>query len=138
MQIEMTPEKRAELDRVNTEVNKRVKPVTDQVQYGKPEYWEVADKAGDCEDYALAKWKELIALDWPREACDIVICKVLRTGEYHAVLVAHGIEGDLILDNLNDSVTEFSAPHPYTWMMTSTNGSLAKDSWHWIGARTAI
>ena len=38
--------------RINSDVNASVKYKTDLGQYGVPEFWTVAGKYGDCEDYA--------------------------------------------------------------------------------------
>ena len=47
-------------ERINRDVNASVKYKTDLGQYNVPEFWTVAGKYGDCEDYALLKRKMLI------------------------------------------------------------------------------
>lgn len=128
MRVELTDAKAEQLGRVNAKMNSRIKGVSDKSQYGVAEYWEIADRAGDCEDYALAKLKDLRSLAWPKDALDIAVCKISSTGEYHAVLVVHTDKGDLVLDNLRDRVDLWSDLHDYQWIMVSVGGNL-KD-WH--------
>lgn len=123
MQVELTPDRRAELDKVNVTINGRVRGVTDQEQYGVPEYWEAAVTAGDCEDYALAKRQALRDLGWPAESMDIAVCRILKTGENHAVLVAHTSGGDYVLDNLRNDVERWDDLRDYDWLMVSVDGS---------------
>ena len=85
------------LQRVMTLVQENNSYVTDQQNYGVPEYWEYAKGKGDCEDYALAMMKMLRDRGWPIASLDIGICMLQGGG--HAVLVAHTEHGDYILDN---------------------------------------
>lgn len=89
--------------RVNREVNTRVNYVADQTQYGEPELWREAVTAGDCEDYALAKFAALRVAGlnlWRLR----LACVFVETGEYHAVLVVACEDGDWVLDNRFDEV----------------------------------
>ncbi|MCH9050004.1 MAG: transglutaminase-like cysteine peptidase, partial [Proteobacteria bacterium] len=64
--VELTPERRGELERVQSDVNRRITSVEDIDQYGWREHWTYPDTgAGDCEDYALEKRRQLIAGGWP-------------------------------------------------------------------------
>ena len=40
---------------IHSKVNLNTEYRTDLKQYGVPEFWEMAGKFGDCEDYALSK-----------------------------------------------------------------------------------
>ena len=92
------------LRQVNNYINRRVRPMTDQEIYNRPEVWEYPeDNRGDCEDYVLLKKRYLEALGFPAEA--LLITVVLdEKGDGHAVLLAHTNRGDLVLDNRRDEV----------------------------------
>ena len=57
MRFQPTPERLSELDEVNRNVNRAIKPATDMEIYGVSEYWTLPTDRGDCEDYALLKRK---------------------------------------------------------------------------------
>ena len=89
---------------VNLEINRAIRPLNDIDIYGRDEVWAYPDiGAGDCEDYALLKRRELnragISLS------NLLITVVRKPdGEGHAVLTVRTDRGDLILDNLRDDV----------------------------------
>lgn len=90
-------------DRVNREVNRRVRPVSDQAQYGKIEHWTLPGSRGDCEDYALEKKRVLMQSGVRGE--QLLLTTVLdRRGDAHAVLVLRSGSGDFVLDNLTDRI----------------------------------
>ena len=71
---------------VNADVNQRIKPVTDDELYGQSEFWAYPVDAGDCEDYALLKRRELLARGFSE--ADLLIAVARRyDGSGHAVLV---------------------------------------------------
>lgn len=98
-----------QIDRINRRINAATHYRTDLDLYGRAEFWEVAQGAGDCEDYALAKRAALIAEGFPAE--DLRLATVfseteggrqrMEAGQMgdHAVLIAATPEGDYILDN---------------------------------------
>lgn len=97
----------AEIDlarQINLSVNRRVRSLTDEAQYRKPELWALPTaRGGDCEDFALLKKRELMARGLAPE--NLLITTVLdRKRESHAVLVLRTVRGDLVLDNLTDRV----------------------------------
>ena len=47
-------------ERINSDVNARVTYKSDLEQFDTPEFWTMAGKFGDCEDYALAKRSALL------------------------------------------------------------------------------
>lgn len=83
---------------VNAGVNQAVVPVTDQELYQVAEFWTYPNGYGDCEDYALAKRRELINAGWPASTLLISVVKQAN-GEGHAVLLVRTDRGDLVLDN---------------------------------------
>src|SRR5207253_11040647 len=63
----LTPEIWATLNRVNREVNRAIKPLTDRDHWGVVDRWDFAeDGYGDCEDYQLVKRRQLVELGLPR------------------------------------------------------------------------
>ena len=102
--IRLTPTNWDLLRQVNSYINHRIRPVSDQVIYNRPEVWEYPeDNRGDCEDYVLLKKRYLEALGFPSEA--LLIAVVLdENGKGHAVLLARTGRGDLVLDNRRDDI----------------------------------
>lgn len=99
----LSEEFRARLATLTSTVNKAVKPVSDKDLYGKDEFWTYPDKAGDCEEYVLEKRRILMQEGIsPSNLLITVVRKPDREG--HAVLTVRTDAGDLVLDNLNDSV----------------------------------
>ena len=99
------------MDRIsalNLEINRSVRPLNDIDIYGRDEVWAYPDiGAGDCEDYALLKRRELnragISLS------NLLITVVRKPdGEGHAVLTVRTDRGDLVLDNLTTTVKLWS------------------------------
>ena len=84
-------------ERINRDVNASVKYKTDLGQYGVPEFWTVANKFGDCEDYALLKRKMLIDAGFDRDKIHLCTCFVGDAG--HCVLLVETDRGNYILDN---------------------------------------
>ena len=108
---EPSPELLDLVDRVQREVNAKVRPLAEPP--GR-DLWQVAVGSGDCEDYALAKQAELRAAGVPAGATRLVTARI-ASGEMHAVLAVETRRGTLILDNLNPGpvpVRELA----YTWL----------------------
>jgi predicted transglutaminase-like cysteine proteinase len=100
----LTPDTWMQLIAIDTTVNRTIRDISDQDQYGRPEVWAYPDSGeGDCEDFALLKRRDLMARGWPASA--LLMTVVIRAnGEGHAVLTVLTDRGDLILDNLTDKV----------------------------------
>ncbi len=90
--------------RVNLSVNRTVREVSDNRQYRVSEHWALPTRrGGDCEDFALLKKKNLMALGVPAEK--LLIATVLdRKRRPHAVLVMRTAGGDFVLDNLTNKI----------------------------------
>jgi predicted transglutaminase-like cysteine proteinase len=102
--IEMTSDNFETLARVNSRVNREIKPVSDQKHFGRVNNWVYpTDGKGDCKAYALVKQRKLIAAGFPREALLITIVWT-KENQGHAVLMARTNKGDYILDNLSPKV----------------------------------
>ena len=76
---------RAQLEHVQQQVDHQVAFQSDQDHFGVAEYWEPADKTGDCEDIALAKRARLISMGWAADDLRIALL-VDERGALHAVL----------------------------------------------------
>jgi predicted transglutaminase-like cysteine proteinase len=102
--IEMTSDNWETLVRVNSRVNREIKPVSDQKHFGRINVWVYpTDGKGDCKAYALVKQRKLIAAGFPREALLITVVWT-KEDQGHAVLMARTNKGDYILDNLSPKV----------------------------------
>jgi predicted transglutaminase-like cysteine proteinase len=105
--LAMSPERWNLVYQVNTYVNGKVAPVSDQDLYGEPEFWAYPTDAGDCEDYVLMKQRYLENLGFARSA--LLITVVLdEKNEGHAVLTVATDEGDFILDNRRNEIRRWS------------------------------
>ena len=105
--LAMTPERWNLLYQVNTYVNGKISPVSDQELYGQPEFWAYPSDAGDCEDYLLLKRRYLMSLGFPADA--LLITVVLdEKDEGHAVLTVTTAKGDYILDNRRNEILRWS------------------------------
>ena len=81
--------------------------VSDQKLWGKSNYWAtpvefIGVNAGDCEDFAIAKYFSLLALGIADEKLRIVMVKALTLNQYHMVLAYYEKPSaePLILDNI--------------------------------------
>jgi predicted transglutaminase-like cysteine proteinase len=118
--------------KINYTVNTTIKPMTDMDLYGVEEKWAIPTTAGDCEDYALLKRKDLIAAGF--SPSDTLMTVVLQpNGEGHAVLTVRTDHGDFVLDNMRNKVmlwsdTEYtflkrqSADDPARWVKIQDKG----------------
>jgi predicted transglutaminase-like cysteine proteinase len=117
------------LDRVNRDVNARIKPVSDLELYGKAEVWAIPVNAGDCEDYVLLKRKLLIEAGLPASALLITVVRD-QHGDGHAVLTAVTVRGDLILDNQDDRILPWTIT-PYRYVKRQS--VLDQNAWVLLG-----
>jgi predicted transglutaminase-like cysteine proteinase len=102
----MTPERERELRDVNLLVNRQIREVSDMEKHGQEDVWRVPNTAGDCEDFAILKKKELMKRGWP--ASTLLLTVVTVGGEGHVVLTASTDRGDIILDNRTDALRDWT------------------------------
>lgn len=102
------------LERVNRFLNK-IHFAADRVHWGRQDYWAtpfelVAGNAGDCEDFAIAKYFSLKAMGVPEARLRMMYVKASQLNQAHMVLAYYASpESDpLILDNLTNSIQPFS------------------------------
>lgn len=104
-------EGRARLGEINRAINLAIRPMSDQAQYGEIDVWSsplatFAHGAGDCEDYAIAKFVALRMAGIAPDDLRIVIMRDTIHGEDHAVAVAR-LDGHwLTLDNRRMAMVE--------------------------------
>lgn len=129
-QVALTETRWRQLNDINVDVNRAIRPETDMEQYGKAEYWTVPSTAGDCEDYALLKRKDLLQKGWPPEALTLATARN-QHGELHAVLIVSTDHGDFVLDNATNFVDAWNDT-PYQWV--SRQDPMTPLTWHRAGA----
>ncbi|MBE0701835.1 MAG: transglutaminase-like cysteine peptidase [Afipia sp.] len=101
--LKMSSELLRRLEKLTVSVNQAVKPKSDLELYGQEEYWTYPVDAGDCEDYALAKRRVL--MEGGISASNLLLTVLRRpNGDGHAVLTVRTDGGDIVLDNLTDTV----------------------------------
>jgi predicted transglutaminase-like cysteine proteinase len=106
--LAMNPDRWNLFYQVNSYVNAKIAPVSDEELYGEVEHWAYPTDAGDCEDYVLLKKRYLENLGFAAEA--LLITVVLdEKGEGHAVLTVTTADGDYVLDNRRNDVKRWDA-----------------------------
>lgn len=111
--VRLTQARFDELSKINRDVNNAIRPRAN-FESALAEKWLVAPREGDCNDYAVTKRHELLARGWPSNSL-LLAEVVLSSGEHHLVLTVRTNEGDLVLDNLDDSVRHASLLR-YKWV----------------------
>jgi predicted transglutaminase-like cysteine proteinase len=104
-------EGRARLGEINRAINLAIRPVSDLAQYGAIDVWSsplvtFASGAGDCEDYAIAKFVALRQAGISPDDLRIVIMRDTIHGEDHAVAAARLDGRWLTLDNRRMAMVE--------------------------------
>ncbi len=111
----------AELQHVNNSVNMRIVAQAKPTSPALGARWAIAPAAGDCNDYAVTKRRELIARGWPSSALLLAEAQT-GWGEHHLVLVARTSQGDYVLDNLAGHVRLWSETG-YRWVKRQSTGN---------------
>jgi predicted transglutaminase-like cysteine proteinase len=104
-------EGRARLGEINRAINLAIRPMSDLAQFGQEDVWSSPlvtfyRGAGDCEDYAIAKFVALRMAGIPSEDLRIVVLADTLRGEGHAVAAARLDGRWLILDNRRMAMVE--------------------------------
>ena len=104
---------RARLGEINRAINLAIKPMTDMAQYGQIDVWSsplvtFTTGAGDCEDYAIAKFVALRLAGMSADDLRIVVLRDTINGEGHAVAMARLDQHWLTLDNRRMAMVEDS------------------------------
>ena len=104
-------EGRARFGEINRAINLAIRAMSDMAQYGQADVWSspldtFASGAGDCEDYAIAKFAALRMAGVSPEDIRIVVLRDLLHGEDHAAVLAR-LDGHwLMLDNRRMAMIE--------------------------------
>jgi predicted transglutaminase-like cysteine proteinase len=100
-----------QLQAVNRQINRQVRFRDDSALWKRRDYWAtpvetLAKGAGDCEDFALAKYFTLLQLGIPQEKLRITYAKSLDLNQAHMVVTYYEAPGaePLVLDNLVDVI----------------------------------
>lgn len=118
---------RALLDLVNRKVNSAMRYREDSAVWGRGDYWatpvEMAQKgAGDCEDFAIAKYWLLRSLGVADSQLQLVVLQDTRRRLFHAVLVVHTASGAYVLDNVSNRLQRDTAYAQYMPIMSFAGG----------------
>jgi predicted transglutaminase-like cysteine proteinase len=110
---------RARIGEINRAINATIRPANDLTLYGVEDYWATplstfALRAGDCEDYAIAKYVALREIGFSTSDLRLVIVQDNESHQGHAVtavrfhaVTAVRFEGRwLVLDNLRSIIRE--------------------------------
>jgi predicted transglutaminase-like cysteine proteinase len=112
--MDLTPQRWHDLLEVNAIVNNTVIPRSDLEVYGVFDYWTIAGRYGDCEDYALTKQLYLRDRGWPMS--DLLMTVVRdENGEGHAILTVRTTRGEFVLDNRQSQIVAWTEA-PYTFV----------------------
>ena len=123
----------SQLNQVNRSVNSRITELSDRATVGKDDDWRVPTVSGDCEDIAILKKQELIRRGWPASALLLTVASY--HGQGHTVLTVRTSQGDLVLDNLTNSVRDWSST-PYSYFARQAQGNGRR--WERIGAAKPV
>jgi predicted transglutaminase-like cysteine proteinase len=104
-------EGRARLGEINRAINLAIRPMSDLAQYGAIDVWSsplvtFTNGAGDCEDYAIAKFAALRQVGISPDDLRIVIMRDTIRGEDHAVAAVRLDGRWLTLDNRRMAMVE--------------------------------
>lgn len=102
---------RAKLGEINRAVNLAIRAMSDEAQYGETDVWAsplatLGRAAGDCEDYAIAKFAALRLVGIAADDLRIVIMRESIRGEDHAVAAVRLDGRWLTLDNRRMAMVE--------------------------------
>jgi predicted transglutaminase-like cysteine proteinase len=109
---------RARIAHLNRAINLAIRAMDDLVNYGVPELWTaplatLARGAGDCTDYAIAKYYALGELGIPATDRRLVFVHTKAPRGNHAVLVVRDGDHWLILDNLRMPLVDSAVSTDY-------------------------
>jgi predicted transglutaminase-like cysteine proteinase len=122
---------RARLGEINRAINLAIRPMSDLAQYGEVDVWSSPlvtfyRGAGDCEDYAIAKYVALLEAGIAADDLRIVILHDPLSGEDHAVAAAR-LDGHwLMLDNRRMAMIEDTYVRNYRPLFVIDQSGLMK------------
>lgn len=126
--IELDPQTIESLKRINRGVNLSIAPRIKSYGQNIQDGWTIGPETGDCNDYAVTKRHELIQSGLSSRALRLSVVKT-PAGVGHLVLVVVTTRGDMVLDNLTDTIRPWRNTG-YEWLKIQS-ASNAK-FWHEI------
>lgn len=124
-------EGRARFGEINRAINLAIKPASDLAEYGEEDVWSppietFVHGAGDCEDYAIAKYAALRLAGIESDDLRIVIMRDTLSGEDHAIAAAR-LDGHwLMLDNQRMAMVEDADARNVRPLFVIDDGGIAK------------
>jgi predicted transglutaminase-like cysteine proteinase len=100
--IPLDQTRKDELEAVNNQVNRQIRPRND----GGFDTWTLNPKTGDCEDFAITKRHLLIEKGWPTSVLRLAM-GYTSGGEGHLVLIVRATSGDFVLNNLTNEILPY-------------------------------
>jgi predicted transglutaminase-like cysteine proteinase len=123
--IDLSTETSELLKRVNHDFNLSIAPMLKSYGSNLEDGWAIAPGSGDCNDYAVTKRHELLENGLPSRALRLSVVKT-ASGIGHLVLVVVTTKGDLVLDNLTETIRPWQSTD-YHWLKIQS----ATDSKFW-------
>jgi predicted transglutaminase-like cysteine proteinase len=120
----------AELEDVNRRVNQDIRPLP-AAPAG--DAYRLGVSAGSCNEYAVEKRRRLLARGWSAAALSLAVV-LLPDSRGHLVLTARTNRGDLVLDNLSESLMAANQTR-YVWLKRQS--TIHPMLWVRIGAGSA-
>jgi predicted transglutaminase-like cysteine proteinase len=130
--IELTAENSELINRVNRDVNAAIAPMHKGDTIDVADGWTIAPTAGDCNDYAVTKRHDLLQSGLPAKALRLAVVKT-PSGIGHLVLVVATTQGDLVLDNLVETIRPWQNTR-YQWLKIQS----ANDARYWFEIRLPV
>lgn len=112
--IDLNAETSKLLDAVNRSVNAEIIPVVKGYGSELQDGWTISPPKGDCNDYAVTKRHELLQNGLPSKALRLSVVQT-EAGVGHLVLVVMTTKGDVVLDNLTQTIRPWQETG-YHWL----------------------
>src|SRR3984893_6623316 len=112
--IDLNAETLELLKRVNHRVNMSINPMPKSYGPNLEDRWTIAPETGDCNDYAVTKRHELLENGLPSRALRLSMVKT-ASGIGHLVLVVVTTKGDLVMDDLTETIRPWQSTN-YHWL----------------------
>jgi predicted transglutaminase-like cysteine proteinase len=102
------------LKRINRSVNLSIAPKLKSYGSNLEDEWTIAPNNGDCNDYAVTKRHELLQSGLPSKALRLSVVTT-PAGIGHLVLVVATTKGDVVMDNLTETIRPWQSTN-YRWL----------------------
>jgi predicted transglutaminase-like cysteine proteinase len=128
--IDLNAETSELLNRVNRDVNAAISPMVKGYGSDLQDGWTISPAVGDCNDYAVTKRHGLLQGGLPAKALRLSVVKT-ASGIGHLVLVVATTKGDMVLDNLTETIRPWQHTD-YHWLKIQS----ATDARFWYEVKT--